>query len=827
MGATQVGKFLTIYPRSDDESRQLAATLIEMTEGFRGPIIVSDLRLGEITYTRYGAFDPLIMHDRLGQMLLCIKAPDGTLRVDSQPVPFSPPAGVSNPFKDWAVSNGRAATERPDAGAPLHVLSSSDKLFGPGYLILEVIAHRPKGSVFRAIDLRDYAEIGPKIIKQGRQHCLSDEWGRDIRTRLRHQEALHDALAGLVPVARADPYFEVDGDGYLPLEDIAGETVESFVFKTLKSRAWSSLSPDEHMTFLILLDQLVAGVQQMHANGYVHRDLSASNIWIGADERVYLLDLELASRVGDKSPAFGLGTPGFMSPAQERGESPTPADDIYALGCVMLLCLTGLDPRRVPFSSDKDRVHQLLSLTNSAPFSLVETIAQCVSPDPTARPSLDRIKATLQHCLRDPAGGGLRRIEPGRPVLWRTVRRRDGTYADLIRGGLDGLLQEAITDDDSGLWVSAAGRVESHGAVGGSFRLCRDANRGVAGIVYLLGRLARFGYTSAAARDRVRRATEWLLLEHAPGDIRLPGLHFGDAGIAVALVEAIAGRLIDRDARVNAFLSNALSGRLDWPDITHGAAGQGVAAIYCADRLGDASVLSLAHRCAAFLVDCQKDDGSWEMPAGVDGMSGETLTGFAHGVSGIVYFLAEYARRTGSWEASKSCEAGVNWLLQQAVGTDDGEALEWPYSNVHRERWKWWCHGSPGVALTFLRLVDHTGNGIYAETARKALRVHPADMRYPNLSQCHGLSGLAEIYLEAGRVLGEQEWFDRAENIAAVLMALRREKDSGSVTWLVEDPYVATADLMVGSGSVIHFFLRLSMGAKDVGFPLLLDPCSC
>jgi hypothetical protein len=33
-----------------------------------------------------------------------------------------------------------------------------------------------------------------------------------------------------------------------------------------------------------------------------------------------------------------------------------------------------------------------------------------------------------------------------------------------------------------------------------------------------------------------------------------------------------------------------------------------------------------------------------ELPAGVDGISGDTLTGFAHGVSGIVYFLAEYAR---------------------------------------------------------------------------------------------------------------------------------------------------------------------------------------
>jgi hypothetical protein len=51
-----------------------------------------------------------------------------------------------------------------------------------------------------------------------------------------------------VPLAKVDPYFEVDGDGYLPLEDIEGETIESFAVGLLKSRAWFSLSSDEQLT---------------------------------------------------------------------------------------------------------------------------------------------------------------------------------------------------------------------------------------------------------------------------------------------------------------------------------------------------------------------------------------------------------------------------------------------------------------------------------------------------------------------------------------------------------------------------------------------------
>ena len=76
---------------------------------------------------------------------------------------------------------------------------------------------------------------------------------------------------------------------------------------------------------------------------------------------------------------------------------------------------------------------------------------------------------------------------------------------------------------------------------------------------------------------------------HAPApDAGMPGLHFGEAGVAVALSEAIDAGLLARTELVNAFLHKALAGPLDWPDLTHGAAGQGVASLYCADRLSDA-----------------------------------------------------------------------------------------------------------------------------------------------------------------------------------------------------------------------------------------------
>ena len=102
------------------------------------------------------------------------------------------------------------------------------------------------------------------------------------------------------------------------------------------------------------------------------------------------------------------------------------------------------------------------------------------------------------------------------------------------------------------------------------------------------------------------------------------------------------------------------------------------------------------------------------------------------------------------------------------------------------------------------------------------MRTHPIDIRYPNLSQCHGLGGLGEIYLQAFRVLGDREWLERAEVIARILCRLGRETERDAVSWLVENADVATADLMVGSSGVMHFLLRMTVSDHRLGFPLLL-----
>jgi Lanthionine synthetase C-like protein len=496
----------------------------------------------------------------------------------------------------------------------------------------------------------------------------------------------------------------------------------------------------------------------------------------------------------------------------------------------MILLITGIDPRRVLHSSENQLLNQLGNLADGVPSELIKVILQCVKHNPSNRPSLDSVRTEVKRgidLISDRNGDKNVSTENKDQIpTLRLSGEGPEHQSKLIQGAMLGLLNDVILEKKTGFWLSPV--IDSYhislGKEERRYQLHRSAHRGISGVVYLFGLLAKYGYTDQRVEERVKKAVQWLLKNkgQAP-DADMPGLHFGEAGVAVALSEVISGGLIERSEDIDAFLLNALDGKLDWPDFTHDAAGQGIASFYCADTLNDPRLLRFSHRCADYLIKQQKADGSWEMPQGVNGMTGLTFTGFAHGVAGIVYFLAEYSRRFNSNDAYRAWKSGADWLIGQARPSEDGLSLNWNYSSSDDSCWKWWCHGSPGIALTFLRLYEQTGKEEYAEVAARALSVHPIDLRYSNLSQCHGLSGIGEIYLEAGRVLRDLQWDKRADSIANVIVNLRHEKSSGAMTWLVEDTNFPTADLEVGSGGVLHFLLRIFQRDR-IGCPLMLNP---
>ncbi|AXG81720.1 protein kinase domain-containing protein [Streptomyces paludis] len=151
---------------------------------------------------------------------------------------------------------------------------------------------------------------------------------------------------------------------------------------------------------------LVHALRAIHGAGLVHRDLKPSNVLVTIDgPRVIdfgiarALDAATQSGGGLTGTGALLGSPGFMSPEQVRGEQVTFASDIFCLGAVLAYTATG----QQPFGSGEGGVHSLLfriaegeaDLTG-VPEQWQGLIADCLTKDPAGRPTLDTLLTRIE-----------------------------------------------------------------------------------------------------------------------------------------------------------------------------------------------------------------------------------------------------------------------------------------------------------------------------------------------------------------------------------------------------------------------------------------------
>jgi len=133
----------------------------------------------------------------------------------------------------------------------------------------------------------------------------------------------------------------------------------------------------------------------VHARGVVHRDVKPSNILLDDDGTPYLADFGLAHSVGStRLTRTGLivGTAAYLAPEQVRGAEVDSAADVYALGLVLLECLTG---RCEYTGSDVEtivsRLHRSPVIPEHLPADLVRLLTLMTSQSPGDRP-------TARHC---------------------------------------------------------------------------------------------------------------------------------------------------------------------------------------------------------------------------------------------------------------------------------------------------------------------------------------------------------------------------------------------------------------------------------------------
>ncbi|XP_059948401.1 LOW QUALITY PROTEIN: inactive serine/threonine-protein kinase PLK5 [Mesoplodon densirostris] len=140
---------------------------------------------------------------------------------------------------------------------------------------------------------------------------------------------------------------------------------------------------------------LVSGLRYLHQRRIVHRDLKLSNFFLNKNMEVKIGDLGLATRVGPGGRCHRVlcGTPNFLAPEVVSRNGHSCQSDIWALGCVMYMVLTGAPPFvAAPLSEMYQNIRdgRYPEPAHLSPNAR-RLIARLLAPNPAERPSLDHL----------------------------------------------------------------------------------------------------------------------------------------------------------------------------------------------------------------------------------------------------------------------------------------------------------------------------------------------------------------------------------------------------------------------------------------------------
>jgi serine/threonine protein kinase len=275
------------------------------------------------------------------------------------------------------------------------------EILGGRYLVERLIDRGGMGLVYLATEVARERHV---VIKMLAPHWTedADAVARFDREGERLAELEHPNIVEMYDFGRA-------GDqAYIAMEYIDGEPLRRY----LKRNERTNLRE-----FAPIAVQVLEAVGFAHAHEIMLRDIKPSNIMLcerdGKASFVKLLDFGLAKLVGgddvEITKAHVVGTAGYLSPEQIRGEPIDVRVDVYALGVLFFVMLTG----KSPIEGDNDaailynhvhgaprRLVDELPAGHGLPEGLIALIHQCLAKDPNDRPADARALAeALRGCL--------------------------------------------------------------------------------------------------------------------------------------------------------------------------------------------------------------------------------------------------------------------------------------------------------------------------------------------------------------------------------------------------------------------------------------------
>jgi predicted Ser/Thr protein kinase len=645
-GRGSSGKLATIYPADVDQLEVVLAELDELLAGVTGPYILSDLRYGNgPLFVRYGSFVTRHCLDERGERVLAL------LDADGKPVPDV--RGPVFAIPDWITL--------PEFLQPHLAARNAVTTTGMPYEIESVLHFSNGGGVYLARDQRTGERV---VLKEGRPHAGLDVAGRDAVARVEHEGEILKRLAGLDVVPRYIDSFTVGDHHFLAQEFVDGNPLQRKIVQQypLSKADCDDAALAEYTEWALdMLDRVERAVAQLHERGVVFNDLHPSNILVTAEQRVVLIDFEVATLAEDRARSV-LAHPAFTAPRDREGVDV----DRYALACLRFYLFA-------------PQTTVLLSLDRAKAVHLARLVA---NEFPVPAPLLDDALRTVlgEH----PHWTDELPVADVDPAQWPMVR---AALSRAIVASATPAREDRLFPGDVAQFSPGGGTSFAYGAAGVLYALAETGGGrfpeheewlrkraldpaqpgvpgfydGAHGVAYVLDRL---GHRQDALDLVERCALDWdhidLGLFGGLSGIGLNLLHLGaGAGIAAAEPEllAVADRIVDRCAE-------RLGGPGDVPEISggtnpragllYGSSGPALLFLHAYERSGDTALLDRA--ADALRQDLRRcvrtGDGSLQLDEGW-----RTLPYLGEGSAGIGLVLARYLAHRHDEEFAESLRA--------------------------------------------------------------------------------------------------------------------------------------------------------------------------
>ena len=343
-----------------------------------------------------------------------------------------PRARASTDTRDPLPSSG----ERPEQISAVRPVLDLPEVIDGRYRIDGRLGAGSMGVVLRGEDVFLQRPVAIKVVDPprdpGSRTLVLERFVKEAQAlaRLRHEN-----------VVQVYAFGPLGASHYLAMELVAGQSLETVIDEL--GRAGTTLPLPRAMQ---ILRAIARGLEAVHAQGLIHRDVKPANILVErTSDRPVLIDFGLALRQSGSTPHLSItgGTPSYMAPEQARdpdGSAVTHRTDLYALGCTAFEVLTGRpvfegeDVYAVLLAHASETPRLLSSVRpDLAPFDPV--IARALAKDPAERwPSASEMIGALDDAARRAAALRPRRllVLAADTSLRRSLARRTAAALDVL-----------------------------------------------------------------------------------------------------------------------------------------------------------------------------------------------------------------------------------------------------------------------------------------------------------------------------------------------------------------------------------------------------------